>query len=333
MALCVTSTFSEPEDFAAALRPQGIRRLLVTESGPFQAELRQVSLHLQHLVVAEERKARIAFITVPAGAVLISFVLDTASEAIWGGIRVRRDQIAILGSGESLHVRTEGLCRWAAICLPGEILARYGLALTGVPLPVPHALAAWQPRPAADKALRRLHAIAIRTAQVHPLALVNAQAAHGLEQQLVQAMVACMTSASIEAARPSVHRHQGLMNCFEQLMHDHSQEMLSIPEISARLGVSQRLLRGLCVEHLGMSPVRYDRLLRMSRVRSILRRGEREAPGVSDVARSEGFQNLGRFAVHYRIMFGESPSTTLRLGPERGIAKGRPRNDGHSRLD
>lgn len=324
MAFCITSTFSEPEDFATALQPEGFCGLLVTESGSFRADLKQVSLHQQHLSVAEERLSRIAFITVPAGMVLISFTLDNETEPVWGGIRMRRDEIKTLGSGESAYVRTEGPSRWGALRMPSDVLARYGMALHGAPLQLSDALRLWRPRPAANRRFRRLHAIAIRMAQVRPHALVNAQAAHGIEQHLVHAVVECLSSGSMAAARPSVHRHLDTMNRFELLIQSQPKGMLSVPEISATLGVSERLLRGLCAEHLGMSPHRYDRLLRMSRVRSTLRSAGPDVTDVSDVARRQGFQDLGRFATEYFAAFGELPSTTLRLGAERGIVAGRP---------
>jgi AraC-like DNA-binding protein len=90
-------------------------------------------------------------------------------------------------------------------------------------------------------------------------------------------------------------------------------------EICAALGVSERLLRSLCAEHLGMSPTTYLRLRRMSLVHRTLWRGA-AAETVSEVVRRCGFRNLGRFAADYRALFGELPSATLRRSLHPGTA-------------
>jgi small-conductance mechanosensitive channel len=53
----VTSVFSEPEDFVAALRQEGGLGLLVSSRGPFKAWLTQVALHRLRLAYAMIKKA------------------------------------------------------------------------------------------------------------------------------------------------------------------------------------------------------------------------------------------------------------------------------------
>jgi hypothetical protein len=47
-------------------------------------------------------------------------------------------------------------------------------------------------------------------------------------------------------------------------------------------------------------------------VRSALRRADPETASVAEIARDHQFLELGRFAVVYRTVFGEMPSSTLR---------------------
>jgi hypothetical protein len=48
----VTSVFSEPYDFQAALREDGVLGMLITGGGPFRARLTQITLHRPRLLVS-----------------------------------------------------------------------------------------------------------------------------------------------------------------------------------------------------------------------------------------------------------------------------------------
>jgi AraC-like DNA-binding protein len=321
MSDSVMSAFSEPEAFEAALRADGFVTLLVTSRGQFRARLTQVALHVLRLSAVEEQLSRIAFLTVPANTVLLMFPMDGAPLPTCGGIMTRSDEIMTLSPGEQVHARTDGFSHAGAIWLPTKALVRYGGALTGAPFTVPPAVQRWRPPPNAARHLRSLHAAAIRMAATRPGALVDAETAHGLEQQLIHAIVECLAVGSADRDTQSRRRRQNVMVRFEHLLHAQPDRDLRIPEIRAALDVSERLLRALCAEHLGMGPIAYDRLRRMSLVRRILRYGDGIEPTVSTVARRYGFRSSGRFSVKYRATFGESPSTTLRRSQDRSILR------------
>jgi transcriptional regulator GlxA family with amidase domain len=90
------------------------------------------------------------------------------------------------------------------------------------------------------------------------------------------------------------------------------EQPLYIPEICKAIRVASRTLRMCCQEHLGMGPKRYLLLRRMHLARRALRQAASDARSVTDIATRFGFWQLGRFAVEYQSLFGESPSATLR---------------------
>jgi AraC-like DNA-binding protein len=315
-----TLVFSEPEDFEAASRAEGCLGLWITGRGQFRARLTQVALHHLRLSTAEEDLSRVAFIAVPADMLMIAFPIGTGTGPVYGGIGMRANEIMTFGPGQHLHARTDGPCRWGAIWLPLKELAQYGSALTGAPFAVPPFILCWRPPQAAGKDLHRLHAVATRMAEIRPQPLVDVEAVHGLEQLLIHAVVECLSAGSaVESAPAAVRRHQDMMVGFERLLQTQPERNVRITEICAALGASDRLLRSVCAEHLGMSGNRYLRLRRMSLVRRTLRCENRDAAKVSEIARHYGFGDPGRFAVEYRALFGELPSATLRQASGRKI--------------
>jgi transcriptional regulator GlxA family with amidase domain len=79
--------------------------------------------------------------------------------------------------------------------------------------------------------------------------------------------------------------------------------------------VTERTLRSCCTEFLGMSPIRYVLLRRLSRARVALRDTDPDGSDLSELVRGFGFAELGRFEAAYRAAFSETPLTTLRRAP------------------
>jgi len=98
---------------------------------------------------------------------------------------------------------------------------------------------------------------------------------------------------------------------FEEVLTKHIDRKPNMQALSAEVGVAERTLRMCCAEVLGVSPTRYVLLRRLNRARAALRRADPSTATVAEVARNNQFLEFGRFAVTYRGIFGESPSTTL----------------------
>jgi AraC-like DNA-binding protein len=163
--------------------------------------------------------------------------------------------------------------------------------------------------------LLALHKAAGDLAATAPDILANPQVARSMEQALIRAMVACLTHPDTNDRQHSTRIRLAVMQRFEQMLEAHSDEPLHVTDICAGIGVSERTLRLHCQEHLGMSPHRYLWLRRMNLVHRALTRAEATARTVTAIANDYGFAELGRFAVSYRRLFGESPSATLRRPP------------------
>ena len=181
-------------------------RLLVTGPGAFRVRLTQVLLHHLRLSTGEEHLPQVALIAVPTDVILVSLTGGRRPAPIWGGITIGAGEIMTLGAGQRLHTRTEGPCRWGAIWLPTGELVRYGGALTGTAVAVPAAALWWRLRPAMIGDLRHLHSAAVRLVERGSRAMIDAAAAHGLEQRLIHPLVECLSKGSvIKSTAPHVN--------------------------------------------------------------------------------------------------------------------------------
>lgn len=110
----------------------------------------------------------------------------------------------------------------------------------------------------------------------------------------------------------TTRHHRDVVACFEALLEANPDRALSVPEICTSIEVPGRTLRACCAELLGMSPKQYLDLRRMHLAHRALLQANPDSVKVTDVATQHGFWELGRFAVAYRSLFGESPSITLK---------------------
>jgi len=309
------SVFGEAEQFQAALGVDGVAGLLVTGHRAFRARLTQVALNGVRLLAADEAQPRIAFVSVPTSMVLVAFPVDGGPSPSWGGIELRTGEMTTFGRGERLHSRTLGPCRWGAIQIPEDQLARYGCALTGSGFAVASA-ARWRPPRAELTQLRRLHSAAVRMAEARAGALTDPEAAHGLEQQLLHALIDCLSTGQADNETSAARRHRGILARFEDLLA--AESSLRIAEMSAALGASERLLRECCNRQLGMSPSLYRRRRLLQQLHRALQDACGDVTSVSLVAERYRLRDLGRLAANYRTVYGELPSATLRRGSTRG---------------
>jgi AraC-like DNA-binding protein len=266
MPSSVTSVFSEAEDFEAALRAEGCLALLVTGAGQFRARLTQVALHRLRLTAAEEQLSRLAFVAVPADMILVLLARGRVSAPVWGGVRLGTDEIMTLGAGQRLHMRTDGPCRWGSIWLPATELVQYGRVLTGANFAVPSAARWRRPRPAMSRHLRHLHSAAIGLVERRSNAFIGGEAAHGLEQQLIETLVECLSTGSAIEATCGTIAHQHIAVRFEALLHTRPERAFRIAEICKTLEIPARTLCIACEEQLGMGPAEYVRRRRMQQL-------------------------------------------------------------------
>jgi AraC-like DNA-binding protein len=86
---------------------------------------------------------------------------------------------------------------------------------------------------------------------------------------------------------------------------------ISIADIAAAVGVTIRAVQLAFHRHLGTTPTRYLRRVRLDYAHRQLVAADPEQESVTAVSYQWGFASASRFAAYYRTVYGVSPSATL----------------------
>lgn len=130
---------------------------------------------------------------------------------------------------------------------------------------------------------------------------------HFVDEQLCALLGQITEQTTQRRVLPAFHRVQQAVD----MMHDQSDEPLSILEIARVLGISLRSLQLAFAEVFeGLSPRDVLNRIRLEKVRARLLSAQGEAH-VTTAALDSGFFHLGRFSQAYARAYGEKPSETL----------------------
>jgi AraC-like DNA-binding protein len=309
-----TRTFFEPDHYEASLRQAQIEAVMVAR-GKFKARLTWAELHDLKVLRCEEDPPRVAYVQLAPGLAFVTFPATPGAPPVWRGREMQAGDIMFHSCGERLHQSTPGRSVWNVITMDPAQLDRYGSALSGRPFSWPAEGRVLQATPRLAARLRRLHAQICRLAETKSKTLSHSEVARAMEQGLIQALVACLTTASARTDGYANRHHARIMIRFEEVLAEQLSRPLNVPELCELIVVSDRTLRSSCAEFLGMSPTQYVLLRRLKEVRRVLRDADPDMVNVGEVAHRFGFAELGRFAGKYRATFGETPSTTLQRTP------------------
>ena len=310
--------FTDPDDYAAAVRGSQAE-VTILGRGHFSAKLIRTDLHRLWMLRLSDNLPRLGHSGLSPGMdgrAVISFRTASGPPLLWSGSEVAPTSIVWHSKRDSSFQRSTGSFSWGSMSLPVDEIASLGSAIAGRDLTPPKQALTVTPSPPAMAKLQQLHAAAGHLAETAPEIIANADAARGLEQALVQALVDCLGYREGRQITVAQGQHAIVMRRFWRVVEENPEQPLYIPEICKAIRVSDRTLRMVCQEHLGMGPKRYLLLRRMHLARRALREASPEATTVTDTATRFGFWQLGRFAVEYQSLFGESPSATLRRQPE-----------------
>ena len=243
----------------------------------------------------------------------ISIFLPTESPIGVSGNGHRLDESALMinQTGDEFCIANDSSRPWFSVYIPYETLAgASGDATT--PVPLMHGFAQVPlPRIQRFRAVIRQFGEAVQRAATD---FNSAAAQRAAEQKLVpeiRSLLAVPSEIEPPLGRHVVPRGQIIRRSMD-FVDQHEGECLSVEELAAAAGVSERTLRDAFQQYFGMAPVRYLNRRTLHQVRKALKSADASVATVTKIATQFGVWQLGRFARDYRFLFGELPSETLR---------------------
>jgi AraC family transcriptional regulator, ethanolamine operon transcriptional activator len=119
----------------------------------------------------------------------------------------------------------------------------------------------------------------------------------------------CSEFEEFEETRRGLN-HRRILDRALGLLELQQSKPVCMQDLCAAACASERTVRNVFNDYLGMSPHRYVMLRRLHAIRSALHQSE---PGdsVTNICARFGVWDTGRFAKQYRAQFGELPSQSL----------------------
>jgi AraC-like DNA-binding protein len=306
--------FVDPDQFQAAIRG-GDNMYNLLGRGVFHAELTDIKVGQLLLQCGSETLPRLASTSMPPNRVGILGWFEGTQLPVVRGAQMRQGEFMSLGLGMQSHHRTFGRNDFAALTLDAADLTRAAMDLAGRELAVPVGKVLRPPDHLGTWLLSVIDAA--KRAQRTTLGIFTSPAAAGaLEQALLRPMIRCLLDgeARIEGV-PRGHR-AAIARRFAAAVEASLGHPLLILDLCRMVGITARTLNTLCQEQFGVSAQRFLAVRRLHLTRRALLRSDRLSTTVTEIATSHGIWELGRFAVAYKSLFGESPSATLRRLPQ-----------------
>lgn len=308
--------FRDPEQFSVAV--SGARLTVdflapqteATRTEQFQTADWAFDFHEAHV------KARVCG-PVPPGWASIGLMHGTAPST-WYGVPANAGTLACTPPGESI----DGCFHAGFVCtslnVPQPVWERCR-EVAGVERSFGSATVLQLPASALTQLSRRLEQsrALLRTARGHD-AIPAAQAASHLAMEIVTQAWELLGGAT--PLRDSYRNRARLARRAEAWMRDHLAEPVRIPDICLVLRVSRRELEYAFRSVFDQSPRDFLHALRLNAIHLALRQATRAGgkQTLLELALAHGVTHAGRFAAHYRDLFGESPSLARQgnhLGP------------------
>ncbi len=153
--------------------------------------------------------------------------------------------------------------------------------------------------------------------QADPQVLHHPHAVRSMEHDLMAAFRQSITLPTPAPRRVGCAIRQGGLNRALEYLRSTDNGSVTVADLCNVARVTQRTLEYAFRETFGISPLRFLHLRRYHAARRDLLAADGRTTTVTEIALKKGFYHMGRFAIRYKALFGESPSQTLERPSEK----------------
>lgn len=240
------------------------------------------------------------------GRIAVAFMHETGEDSRWCGVGLRPGMVMVYGPGvEHFAINRPGLHFTFVITDLDHVEEAARGADSSIGLPSHGAVWECDPSPSTQ-------------AFGHALDDFTSSAASGtaLPRHADDVLSSVAKLLGTDTRRRGVGRGRGIDS--RQIVHScvefatATDRVPSIGELCLAAHVSERRLREAFAEEFDQPPSRYFRAWALDKAHRRLRAALPGGSTVTTIAAGLGFDHLGRFAGHYKQIYGECPSATLR---------------------
>jgi AraC family ethanolamine operon transcriptional activator len=306
-----TQSFSSFEAFFDANRHANLRAMVL---GPDRGNWVLTNLTVDKLSVQFGQAGGNAVVegSPQPGGVSI-FVLTQGLSAMSGnGRRFDDHTFLVAHPGDDFCLAADSWRRWCSLYIPNEELAGANQdapdaavgSMRGVFQLPPHRMERFR------SVLQQLDEAVQQAPDAFRSAAAQKAARHRLLPE-IRTVLAVPLEVEPTFGRHVVPRSQIIRTSMD-FVDQHGGQYLSVEQLAAAAGVSERTLRDAFQQYFGVAPVRYLNRRTLNQVRKALKIADPSVNTVTEIAMQFGLWELGRFARDYCALFGEVPSETLR---------------------
>lgn len=279
--------------------------------GRFHGDLQ--AIHTENLQLSSGWRSTAILVRghVPHECVTLTTVLTPHAAVHFRGAPIEDGQIAALRHGEEIEMSTRGGARLLSVSVDAALLEKQAQALLGLSLD--HLRIHERLQLCHADRHGRLNRALLQYLEFGMSSGMTAipESCRRLENRILETILSNVGYPRLQIPRP---QRLYLAKMAEEYLRAHADTPVSIAELCEITGINQRTLFLGFHERYGLSPIAYLKLLRLNAARRELLRATRgdSAVSVTRSATKWGFFHLGRFAMEYRALFGESPQQTLK---------------------
>jgi AraC family ethanolamine operon transcriptional activator len=307
----LTNTFSSPEAYVAGIGNANLRVSLTLRKSRVPWMFSSLDLPDLRLQWGQGGGCTLTEGAVVRDGGVILFPTHNAQAMRMNGRQFDAQTFRLQMQGDELSLASTEPHRWFSVSIPGALLAEW--SATGTTAKALSSRFYQIPEDRADmlrRAVVRLGSIVERAPDAFAASAVARTTARKLTD-FVREAIWGLPSQETSQGRQSIPRSQ-IVRVVMDSIDSNDATFVTVPDLAAAAGVSERTLRAAFHDCFGIGPVQFLRLRTLNMVRDALRNADPSLTNVTEVATRFGVWELGRLARDYRCLFGELPSQTLR---------------------